>query len=151
MIAISRGFFTYDLLCFALLENSTASPQRRLLYIVHHIFLLLILAFIDQHARDIAIGLLAEITNPFVFSLLYLEQVGVAHSLGYYLLGGLAVLSYFVFRVLGLSYLFFSRLRMKEHHMRVKILSILPFVLLNYYWFYAVVRKALKVLGVFGH
>lgn len=159
VVAISMGYFLYD----GTLVLLHAMPGRTEMLLHHSLGLATqyapICVYHNFHAIS-CMGYIAELSTPFVCARWMLKEAGGGSGTRLYLLNGLAiVLSFFVFRVVGLLVCLYQVFVLVPRHASPSFSDLGPFgphlvgtaalgfYALNLFWFYKIVAGALKLVA----
>ena len=160
VVAISFGYFVYDA---ALVLLSPSMPGRAEI-LLHH-FLGLTMHFTpvcvyQKFAALSCVGYVCELSSPFVNARWMLKEAGGGSGTTLYLLNGLAiVLSFLVFRVIGLLVCLYQIFVLVPRHASPSFADLGPlcqylvpagalvFYALNLFWFFKIISGALKLLA----
>jgi hypothetical protein len=131
---IIRGYCFYDFLL--ILYNNPFDYQM----IIHHIifFIGTYNNYIFKYPSQMAIGLLSEISNQFLYFGWFLIKKKLDYTKLFQINAIFLLISFFIFRVLNFSYFSFF---IFQHCDLFENILFLPITLLNYYWFYLLLRK----------
>ena len=107
----------------------------------HHIVLLagLYTNNLYLYPQYYANGLLAEITNPFLYIGWFLVKKKWTHNLVFVINGLLLLILFFIYRVLNFTHLFIIGLTISKNHS--DYLLMLTIMMLNIYWFLKLFEK----------
>ena len=135
-LEVTRGYCLYDTIMILYY-----TPKDRNM-IIHHAMLFFgsYSNFISIYPEQTAFGLLAESTNQYLYLGWLLIKKGKENHWAFKVNAVLLLSMFLVFRVINFTSLFIFTLQNCSY---LEPLAVLPILLLNYYWFYLLLRKAL--------
>jgi len=160
VVTISFGYFAYDallLLCFPSMPGQAEALLHHFLGLTMHFAPVCIY---QKFAALSCMGYICELSTPFVNARWMLKEAGGGSGTRLYLFNGIAiVLSFFVFRVVGLLACLYQIFVLVPRHAPPSFSDLGPlgpylvplgglvFYALNLFWFYKIITGALKLLA----
>ena len=136
---ISVGYLVHDLLLV-----STEARVRNVNDVIHHVAFITVITFADSYPYQMARGILAETSLPFLYAGWAMLRLQLTHSYKktFWTCSVVGVLLFFIFRVVN-----FTQLVYYSYYHASMLVTCAGGALagLNYYWFAKLVKIALKV------
>jgi len=131
---IIRGYIFYDTI--NILYNNPYDYQM----LIHHLLFFVgsYNNYILKYPSQMALGLLSEISNQFLYFGWFLIKNNFQNTKLFQINAIILLILFFIFRVLNFSYMSFFIL---QHCSTFENLMFLPITLLNFYWFYLLFKK----------
>ena len=141
-IYYTQSFLIYDLfLVFYFRKHFKDS----LMIFFHHIAFLLCL-FLTSNVQLMAQGLIAETTNPFLYTTWFLHKYQKTKGLLFKICSILLYVSFFVFRIINFGHLLYIGISDYDNFHPFEIFSMVVIYLLNLNWFRVLTIKLIKIL-----
>jgi len=112
---------------------------------LHHIAFLLCL-FLTSNVQLMAQGLIAETTNPFLYTTWFLHKYQKINGLLFKTCSILLYISFFIFRIINFGYLLYIGISDYDNFHPFEIFSMVVIYLLNLNWFRVLTIKLIKIL-----
>ncbi len=143
VIPISASFGIFDLCIITL--NYQDYKSKYIGYLTHHTLVLFDpLIITETKSKIMAQGYLFEVTVPFIDISWFLYNTGLNNTIFFKIISTIAVLIFFVFRVLNNCYLIYKTICYQELYI---IIIGLIFLCLNVSWFYSLVKLFINSLN----
>ncbi len=142
MINITKAYSLFDIFLVFLHRNSFKNDWKET--IVHHFILFVGTFYIHEYPDETARIILAEISNFPLHYCWYLINVGKQKNIKFMISALLTLLAFTIFRVINLTHMLYCNIHNMDN-MSVTCLSLLT--LMNYRWYYILVKKAYKMVN----
>ena len=141
-LCLSVAYFVFDLLAISLYTTTTKESIETLVH--HTIVLLIITCYLDRYTKLITRGLLSEITNSFLYACWVLINIGQQHTVLFIVLYICLLLGFLVARIYNFTHICWKLYRRRGTLYELGFFA--PIVLMNYYWFVLLLKKAISLL-----
>ncbi|MEM7361949.1 MAG: TLC domain-containing protein [Bacteroidota bacterium] len=139
LIGISIGYFFIDTVLFPLYMTNVRDFVQ---FGIHHLILLfVIVAYFNARPKLIAQGLLSEMTLPFLYACKFLIKIEKTDIMLYKFVAVMTILTWVFSRVISFAHIYYQLYKKGAPYMEYAIFA--PVVLMNYYWFFILLQKAL--------
>ncbi|MEM9737778.1 MAG: TLC domain-containing protein [Bacteroidota bacterium] len=147
MLNVTRGFLLSDTVLMLLYPTVTSNIW---LDVTHHVILFWITLYAYKGQKNMALGLIAEITLVPLYFSWYMLKWSMQGSTLFIIVAIITLLSYFFLRIGVFSYLLVKLWKQyinQENGIGIlQLIIFFPIILMNYLWFYRLLQHAFRFL-----
>ncbi len=149
LISFSLAYLLYDNICYSyyyFFGNGLPPVEIGALildnYLHHLLFAIFLLIPTKIYSKQVAQGLLSELSNPFVYACWFMYVLGNRDTLYFKIIAIVGLAVYFIFRIVNFSYILNNAIKNNDSKAKTKakIFLILILTVINYYWFFKLCR-----------